>query len=164
MTDEQTTSGNEEESDLIKDLRKQINDKNDELKFLRPLKVTNALLEAGLGKLSDDHKTALLAVAGENPDTETLAAKAKALGFSSEPTPPETTTEPGTQEQAQQQQQIQGEVQAIENQEGATSQSSAKPDARSFTDKIKGAKDADELMRLIENEGEEHRLLVSDEF
>lgn len=156
-TEPETTTGSGEEtttpepdSDLVKDLRKQLKAKDKRIGELLPLQDTNAFLSAGLGDLSDDHKAALRAVAGDELTTEILTAKAKALGFISET--------------SEEQQEIQGEVQTINNTERVVSKSTAKPDNRDFTTKLREAKSQEEVMALIASEGGEHGLLVEDEF
>jgi len=153
-TNEEEEQETSEDNKLIKDLRKQLRAKDKELKDLRPLRETNAFLEAGLGTLSDDHKTALRAVVGEDFTRDNLLAKAKSLGFS--------VTEKSNDDREQEQ--IKGEVNTINETEESVRHSTAKPDTRDFVTKMREAKSQDELMQLIAQQGEEHGLLVSDDF
>ena len=139
-----------EDSDLVKDLRKQLKAKDKTIGELLPLKETNAFLAAGLGELCDDHKMALKAVAGEELSKEILIEKAKSLGFVSET--------------SEEEQEIKGEVQTINNTEKVVSKSTAKPDTRDFTTRLQEAKSQEEVMSLLASEGAEHGLLVEDEF
>lgn len=106
-------------------------------------------LEAGLGKLSDDEKVALKAVAGEELTAELLLEKAKALRFVSE--------------QTEEEKEIADDVQTINQTEKVVSKSTAKPDNRDFTTRLREAKSQDEVMALLAAEGQEHGLLVEDE-
>lgn len=148
------TPGEEGESDLVKDLRRQLRAQNKELKDLRPLRETTAYLEAGLDKLSEDQKTALKAVAGTDITKDNLIAKAKSLGF----VPNE---DPG---EAAQREQIQGEVQTINGTEQAISGSTTQPDNRDLATKIRSTNSPEELLALLAQEGEAHGLLVQDEW
>lgn len=151
-TETTTDNGDEnkvEESDLVKDLRKQLKSKDKIISELSPLKETNMFLEAGLGKLSDDEKVAVKAVAGEELTAELLLEKAKALRFVSE--------------QTEEEKEIADDVQTINQTEKVVSKSTAKPDNRDFTTRLREAKSQDEVMALLAAEGQEHGLLVEDE-
>jgi hypothetical protein len=144
-----------EDNKLIRDLRKQLRAKDKELTSLRPLKETVAFHDAGLGSLSEDHKTALKAVAGDDFTKDNLIAKAKTLGFSA-------TTD--TSEETRQQQEIQQEVQTINGTETAVSRPTAKPDNKTFVQRLNEAKTQQEAMEIIATYGEAEGLLVETEF
>lgn len=149
--EEEQSNSDTEESKLLKDLRKQIRDANKELKTLRPLKETNAFLSANLGELSEEKRTALRAVVGEDMSADNLLAKARLLGFVAEDS--KTKDE---------QQTIDNERKTISQTEKVVSSRTATPDNRDFITKLNEAKTQDETMAIIAAEGQEHGLLVEE--
>lgn len=149
---------NEQESGVIKTLRKQIRGLEKEVKELRPLRETNAFLAAGLGDLSADHKMALRAVAGSDLSSETLKAKALVLGFLKEGTGGDTTKDTSAQDA-----QTSAELDAASRIEQTVATGTSQEAPKDFIKQIQSAKSQDELLALIAAQGEEHGLIIETE-
>jgi len=148
---EETDPNESKDNKLIRDLRKQLRAKDKELKDLRPMREVNAFLSAGLGDLSESHKTALRAVAGDDLTKDNLLAKAQLLGF----TATDTNGDGESKEIAE-------EVETINRGERVVSRPTAKPNARSLTQMIKQAKSPEEVMALVAEHGEAEGLLIEE--
>jgi hypothetical protein len=119
---------------------------------LANLKTDKLFNDAGLGHLSEDHRTALKAVAGNELTIDLLKDKAGALGFNKteEPKPPAGETLPPPQGA------VDADLLLLSQINAATDAKPASGSGDVYYDQLRAAKSQEEILEVIRKDGGRH--------